>query len=133
MPDMKTLHSQVPRLNSRSSNGNIREGFATLATPTRRISAGFGSLFGNSSNIFGSSGNTSNNGNTSAGIPPVPNLPNSAMSINGGLLENTVAVVRQPRGPGVGGFGRRESRVIASEGLPVTGGLDAQTHQPLEI
>jgi len=98
MPDMKTLHSQAPRLSSRASNGNIREGYATIASPSRRSSSGFGSLFGNSG--YGS-------------IPPVPSLPNSA-TLNGGH-DSPSGVVRQPRGPGVGGFGRRDSRVVASE------------------
>ena len=43
-------------------------------------------------------------------------------------------VVRQPRGPGLGGFSRRDSRVGASEGqVSGRGGLDAQTYEPLEI
>ncbi len=33
MPDMKTLHTTAPRLTSRASNGNIREGYATIASP----------------------------------------------------------------------------------------------------
>jgi len=100
MPDMKTLHSQAPRLTSRSSNGNIREGYATIASPSRRSSSGFGSLFGNSSGFGGS-------------IPPVPSLPNSA-TLNGGH-DSPGGVMRQPRGPGAGGFGRRDSRAVASE------------------
>ena len=138
MPDMKTLHSQVPRLNSRSSNGNIREGFATLATPTRRISVGFGSLFGNGGSVFSSGLGGSSTGERSSGvggssIPPVPNLPSSASSINGGH-DSPSPVLRQPRGPGIGGFGmRRESRVVASESQVTRGGLEAQTYEPLEI
>lgn len=117
---MKTLHSQVPRLNSRSSNGNIREGYATIASPTRRVASGFGSLFSNGN--FGS-------------IPPVPSLPSSITSpvINGGH-DSSVGVVRQPRGPGVGGFGRRDSRQGASENQTQTRGvLDARTYEPLEF
>lgn len=107
MPDMKTLHSQAPRLSSRASNGNIREGYATIASPSRRISAGFGSLFSNGSGPFSSGGV----------IPPVPSLPSamSSATLNGGH-DSPGGVVRQPRGPGVGGFGRRDSRVGASEG-----------------
>jgi hypothetical protein len=116
MPDMKTLHSQAPRLTSRSSNGNIREGYATIASPSRRSSSGFGSLFGNSSG-FGSNS-----------IPPVPSLPNSA-TLNGGH-DSPGGVVRQPRGPGLGGFGRRDSRVVASESR---GGLESRSYEPLEI
>ena len=120
MPDMKTLHSAAPRLSSRSSNGNIREGFATVAAPTRRISSNFGSLFG-SSNIFGG-----------GSIPPVPSLPNSAISLNGGH-DSPGGVVRQPRGPGAGGFGPRSARVGVSESHASRGGLEAQTYEPLEF
>jgi hypothetical protein len=113
MPDMKTLHSQAPRLSSRASNGNIREGYATIASPSRRVSTGFGSLFSNGSGFLGG-------GN---GVPPVPSLP-SALSpaLNSGH-DSPGGVVRQPRGPGIGGFGRRDSRVGASEGQ-TRGGLD---------
>jgi hypothetical protein len=125
MPDMKTLHAQAPRLTSRSSNGNIREGYATIASPSRRVSTGFGSLFGNG-NAFGGSS-----------VPPVPSLPPSLnSSVNGGGHDNNTGsnVVRQPRGPGVGGFSRRDSRVGASESSVLTrGGLDVGTHEPLEI
>ncbi|TFK42796.1 hypothetical protein BDQ12DRAFT_703166 [Crucibulum laeve] len=125
MPDMKTLHSQAPRLNSRASNGNIREGYATIASPSRRVSSGFGSLFTNSNPFGGGS------------IPPVPSLPSSisGSSLNGGHdLQSPSGVVRQPRGPGLGGFGRRDSRVGASESqVQSRGGLDARTHEPLEI
>ncbi len=135
MPDMKTLHSQAPRLTSRASNGNIREGFATIASSTRRISSGFSSLFSNSS-PFGTS------------IPPVPSLPSSLASVslngngstvastaNAAEMTSTSGVVRQPRGPGVGGFARRDSRVAgtAPESTPSRGGVDAQTHEPLEM
>lgn len=141
MPDMKTLHSQAPRLTSRASNGNIREGFATVASPSRRISSGFSSLFSNSS-PFGA-------------VPPVPTLPlnlntvangsSSANVSNGnvtlpGELPSPSGVVRQPRGPGIGGFGRRDSRMAGgvNDGQPAQvgqtrSGLDAQTHEPLEM
>ncbi|KAF9070404.1 hypothetical protein BDP27DRAFT_1220767 [Rhodocollybia butyracea] len=124
MPDLKTLHSQAPRLTTRASNGNIREGYATIASPSRRLSSGFSSLF--------------SNGGFGGGVPPVPNLPSglqSAGSMNassGSGHESPGGVVRQPRGPGVGGFGRRDSRVGASEGQP-RGVLDARTYEPLEI
>ncbi|KAK0228215.1 RRM/R3H domain-containing protein [Armillaria fumosa] len=126
MPDMKTLHSQAPRLTSRSSNGNIREGYATIASPSRRTS-GFGSLFSNGGAFGGGSS-----------IPPVPTLPSSIQTSllnggGGGGHESPGGVVRQPRGPGVGGFGRRDSRVGVSESGPSRGGLDAQTYEPLEI
>ena len=113
MPDMKTLHSQAPRLNSRASNGNIREGYATIASPSRRVSTGFGSLFSNGSTPFGGT------------VPPVPSLPSvlNSTTLNGGH-DSPGGVVRQPRGPGVGGFGRRDSRIGAGEGQ-TRGGLDA--------
>ncbi|KAF5324860.1 hypothetical protein D9611_004536 [Ephemerocybe angulata] len=124
MPDMKTLHAQAPRLNSRSSNGNIREGYATIASPSRRVSTGFGSLFSNGSAFGGSA------------VPPVPSLPSSlnTSGLNGGGHDtgSPSGVVRQPRGPGVGGFGRRDSRVGASESQ-LSRGLDLGTHEPLEI
>lgn len=107
MPDMKTLHSQAPRLSSRLSNGNIREGYATIASPSRRNTGGFGSLFANGTAFGGS-------------VPPIPSLPSAMGSGNmnggGGGHESPGGVVRQPRGPGVGGFGRRDSRVGLSEG-----------------
>lgn len=111
MPDMKTLQSQMPRLNTRSSNGNIREGYATIASPSRRSPGGFGALFGNSGG-FGS-----------GPIPPVPNLPASL---------DSPTIMRQPRGPGVGGFESRRERVVASESQAVRG-VDARSHEPLEI
>jgi len=117
MPDMKTLHTQAPRLTTRASNGNIREGYATIASPSRRSPGGFGSLFGSSF------------GNTS--IPPVPSLPSTVTGMmNGSFNEGPGSgVVRQPRGPGIGGFGARRGTntdVRAS-------GLEARTHEPLEI
>jgi hypothetical protein len=119
MPDMKTLHQQAPRLTSRSSNGNIREGYATISS-SRRVSAGFGSLFSNGSAFS---------------VPPVPSLPSTlgSTSLNGGHDSpvSSSGVVRQPRGPGISGFGRRESR---GEGhMTNRGVLDAQTYEPLEI
>lgn len=122
MPDLKTLHAQSPRLTSRASNGNIREGYATIASPSRRISSGFGSLF--------------SNGNFGGSVPPVPTLPSSLTSANlNGGHESPGGVVRQPRGPtAVGGFTRRDSRVTASESqVQSRGGLDIGTHEPLEI
>ncbi|KAJ3820101.1 hypothetical protein F5880DRAFT_1672548 [Lentinula raphanica] len=62
MPDLKTLHSQAPHLTTRASNENIREGYASIVSPSRRTS-GLGSLFANGG-AFGNSG-----------VPPVPNLP----------------------------------------------------------
>lgn len=116
MPDMKTLHTQAPRLTTRASNGNIREGYATIASPSRRSPGGFGSLFGSS---FGGSS-----------VPPVPSLPSSV--INGSLNESSsIGVVRQPRGPGIGGFGVR--RATNTDVQARGSGLEARTHEPLEI
>ncbi|KAI0320513.1 hypothetical protein OF83DRAFT_1169296 [Amylostereum chailletii] len=122
MPDMKTLHTATPRLNTRLSNGNMREGYATIASPPRRSPANnFNSLF--SPGGFG-------------GVPPVPSLPASvANAINGGndrLESPTSGVVRQPRGPGVSGFGTRRDRVAVSESQ-ARGGLDTRSHEPLEM
>lgn len=124
MPDMKTLHTQAPRLSTRSSNGNIREGYATIGSPSRRSPGGFGSLFGN-----GAFGNT-------GAVPPVPSLPASVTGVVNGsgndrLDSPTGGVVRQPRGPGLTGFGNRRDRVTASEGL--SRGLEARSHEPLEM
>ena len=116
MPDMKSLQNPIPRLNTRSSNGNIREGYATIASPSRRSPGGFGSLF-SSSNGFGS-----------GSIPPVPSLPSS---VQNGIAESPT-IMRQPRGPGVGGFESRRERVTASESQ-VMRGVDARSHEPLEI
>ncbi|KII88890.1 hypothetical protein PLICRDRAFT_108813 [Plicaturopsis crispa FD-325 SS-3] len=129
MPDMKTLHTQAPRLNTRSSNGNIRDGYATIASPSRRSPGGFGSLFGNNGGGFGGSG-----------APPVPSLPSSIGSLmNGGNGMDSLSpgggnnnVVRQPRGPGAGGFGSR--RVTNGDNQSRGGnGLEARSHEPLEI
>jgi hypothetical protein len=115
MPDMKTLQSQAPRLVTRASNGNIREGYATIASPSRRSPGGFASLFGNN----GAFGNA---------IPPVPSLPPSvAASMNSGL---DAGVVRHPRGPGEVGF---ESRRERRESQTQRSGFEARSHEPLEI
>jgi hypothetical protein len=113
MPDMGALRTQAPRLTTRSSNGNIREGYATIASPSRRL-GGFGSLFGSSSPFDT--------------VPPVPSLPTS---VGVDRLESpTSGVVRQPRGPGIGGFTRRE-RAVASESAVRS--LDTRSHEPLEM
>ncbi|KAI0698497.1 hypothetical protein BC835DRAFT_1268998 [Cytidiella melzeri] len=115
MPDMKSLQSNAPRLVTRASNGNIREGYATIASPSRRSPGGFAALFGNSA--FGNA------------IPPVPSLPSSVTaSVNNGGLD--AGVVRQPRGPGVGGF---ESRRERRESQTQRSGFEARSHEPLEI
>ncbi|KAI0085436.1 hypothetical protein BDY19DRAFT_996784 [Irpex rosettiformis] len=110
MPDMKSLQSQAPRLVTRASNGNIREGYATIASPSRRSPGGFAALFGNTA--FGNA------------IPPVPSLP---PSVANGL---DAGVVRQPRGPSEGGF---ESRRERRESQTHRSGFEARSHEPLEI
>ena len=130
MPDMKTLHTTAPRLTTRSSNGNIREGYATIASPSRRSPGGFGALFGN--NAFGTQSNTGG-----SAIPPVPTLPASLSgTLNGTIREESPTssnVVRQPRGPSSGGgFGSRRDRISASESAAPRG-LDTRSHEPLEI
>lgn len=120
MPDMTTLRSQAPRLTTRSSNGNIREGYATIASPSRRSPGGFGSLFGNS-NAFGNSGS----------IPPVPSLPASVAGAVNGNEGPASGVVRQPRGPAAVGFGTRRERTLTD--TQPRGGLEARSHEPLEI
>jgi len=119
MPDMKTLHSQAQRLNPRSSNGNMREVYAATISPgtaRRQSNSGYPSLFGNGGPFGG-------------GVPPVPSVP---MQSAGSGHDSPGGVVRQPRGPGAGGFGRRDSRVGMSEGN-TRGVLDARTYEPMEI
>ena len=118
MPDMGALRSQAPRLTTRSSNGNIREGYATIASPSRRLGSGFGSLFGGSSPF-------------NEAPPPVPSLPLSLGSPNTDRLESPTSVVRQPRGPGIGGFSTRRERAVASESAVRS--LDTRSHEPLEM
>ncbi|KAI0798084.1 hypothetical protein C8Q75DRAFT_801975 [Abortiporus biennis] len=118
MPDMKTLQAQAPRLATRASNGNIREGFATIASPSRRSPGGFAALFGNGGAFGGSA--------SPGGIPPVPSLPSG---LNGGL-DSPGGVVRQPRGPGVVGF---ESRRERKESQTARSGFEARSHEPLEL
>jgi len=114
MPDLKSLHAQAPRLTGRASNGNLREGYATIASPARRASSGFATLFSGGNGAYGT-------------LPPVPSLPSNL----GG--ESPIGVMRQPRGPGVSGF-RRDSRgVTNSDGQQTRGGLDIGTHEELEI
>lgn len=124
---MKTLHTTSPRLTSRLSNGNIREGYATIAASSRRAHPGFGTIFG-SAGLPG----------TPPGVPPVPQMPGGLANGAGGpgtpLGQDGPlgAVVRQPRGPGnSNGFGQRQ-RVPTLESRP-GGGLEARTHEPLEI
>ena len=131
MPDIKSLYNPQPRLSTRASNGNIREGYASFSSPIRRTPSGGPPSV---SQIFsGVSGSSS--------IPPVPELglgaeggSGSGNNTPGGASGN---VVRQPRGPGVGGFLRRRESAIGPTDMGRTtssvGGLNATTHEPLEI
>ncbi|KAG8982165.1 hypothetical protein FRC05_000307 [Tulasnella sp. 425] len=118
MPDLNSLHA-APRLQTRASNSNIREGYATIAnSPRRTRNETFNSLFASTN---GTSGTTSD-------IPPVPMLP-TIPSIN-----NEGGVVRQPRGPGTSGFAaRRPTAETRTSGSGTSGGLDTRSHEPLEI
>jgi len=128
MPDIKSLYTPQPRLTTRASNGNIREGYATFSSPIRRApSSGAPTV----SQVFGGT----------SGIPPVPELglgaeggSGSGTNTPGGTSGN---VVRQPRGPGVGGFLRRRESGVGPTDMGRTissmGGLNATTHEPLEI
>lgn len=94
MPDLSTLHAPSARLSQRSSNGNIREGYATISGGGRRAAPGFYGLF--------------NNGN-GGDVPPLPALPTSVdgTSLSSSIGPGGAGVVRQPRGPTGDGFGMR--------------------------
>ncbi|EUC56984.1 RRM/R3H domain protein [Rhizoctonia solani AG-3 Rhs1AP] len=117
MPDMKSLHAppHSSRLQPRASNGNIREGFATISAASARrpsVQTAFGGVFGSA---LGSAGGDRSYGSVGVGIPPVPSLDSPGGASSG--------VVRQPRGPGAGGFARRATGER----------LEARTHEPLEL
>ncbi|KDQ13141.1 hypothetical protein BOTBODRAFT_33751 [Botryobasidium botryosum FD-172 SS1] len=114
MPDLASLHQPPSRLHSRASNGNMRE-YATISSPPRRSNPSFQNLFSNSSG-------------GPSGIPPVPTLPPMLDSPTTPSSANGSGVMRQPRGPGVGGFGRRASEMRSN-----ASGLEARSHEPLEI
>ncbi|KAG8761046.1 hypothetical protein FRC12_009458 [Ceratobasidium sp. 428] len=125
MPDMKSLHGppSASRLQPRASNGNIREGFATISAASPRrpsVATTFGSMFG--SGGMGSAGAGERGyGGVGMGVPPVPALPSD--SGLGGSAAGQSGVMRQPRGPGVGGFARRATGER----------LEARSHEPLEL
>ena len=70
------------------------------------------------------------NGGGFGSIPPVPSLPHSVQGANG--MGESPTIMRQPRGPGVGGFESRRERVTASESQVVRG-VEARSQQPLDI
>ena len=121
---MKTLQAQrpadmtsAPRLNTRLSNGNIREGYNTIASPPRRSPATFAGLFSPGGGY---------------GVPPVPALPGGLSSPGAG--PESPSVLRQPRGPAAsGGFGTRRERVVASESQAPSRSVEARSHEPLEL
>lgn len=134
MPDIKSLYTPQPRLSTRASNGNIREGYASFSSPIRRTPSGGPPSV---SQIF--------SGVSGSNIPPVPEL---GLGAEGGSGSGTNTpggsghVVRQPRGPGVGGFLRRRESAVGPTDMGRTdmgrttssmGGLNATTHEPLEI
>lgn len=139
MPDLSSLHPPSARLNTRSSNGNIREGYATISGSGRRAHNGFNGLFG------GGAGGINDDGS----IPPVPTLPpNLDGATSGHALGSSTgpgangSVMRQPRGPGGEGFGtRRVSDLppsarytnIAPKPPSADNGLNTRTHEPFEI
>ncbi|KAG8971618.1 hypothetical protein FRB90_010438, partial [Tulasnella sp. 427] len=118
MPDLNSLHTGAPRLQTRASNSNIREGYATIAnSPRRSRNETFNSLFAS----------TNGTGGATSDIPPVPVLPTiPSMNVEGG-------VVRQPRGPGTSGFARRPTAETRTSSNGASGGLDTRSHEPLEI
>jgi hypothetical protein len=130
MPDMGALRQTAPRLNTRVSNGNMREGFATIASPARRSPGGA------LNSLFAGFGN--------GGVPPVPTLPASVAALNGagslpgtpgGLADSpTNTIMRQPRGPGASlGFSSRRDKAVSETGPAPKSGLEARSHEPLEL
>jgi len=162
MPDMKTsIYTPTPRLTTRTSSGNMREGgsnysnFAALRRQTSGVVPGLGQIFGSHipsagalsrASVSGAIGDrplAGLNGHPTEGvIPPVPSLPSTPEG-GSGLPSSTsaAAVMRQPRGPGPASGGnfarRRESAVGPLDRIGGTGnvnaGLDARTHEPIEI
>jgi hypothetical protein len=154
MPDMKTsIYTPTPRLTTRTSSGNMREGgssfsnYAALRRQTSGVLPGLGQIFGSHltgnnglarASVSGAIGDrplAGLNGHPTEGIPPVPLLPSTP---EGALSSSTsAAVMRQPRGPGAAGGGnfarRRESAVGPLDRMGSNPGLDARTHEPLEI
>lgn len=59
------------------------------------------------------------------GIPPVPSLPSGVDNGMGGSGAGQSGVMRQPRGPGAGGFSRRATGTGER--------LEARSHEPLEL
>lgn len=156
MPDMKTsIYTPTPRLTTRTSSGNMREsgsgfsGYAALRRQTSGVLPGLGQIFGSHvtgagnlprASVSGAIGErplAGLNGHHTDGIPPVPSLP--ATPENGtGPSSTGTGVVRQPRGPGAasgGNFARRRESAIGPLDRAGGGnsGLDARTHEPLEI
>lgn len=134
MPDLSSLHPPSARLSTRSSNGNIREGYATISGSGRRAHNGFNGLFGHGGIA-----------NEDGSIPPVPTLP-SNLDHSGSLGVSSGGVMRQPRGPGGEGFGTRRvsdlppvarfgqsTNTAPKPPMSDNVGLDTRSHEPFEI
>ncbi|KAG8833404.1 hypothetical protein FRC17_010730 [Serendipita sp. 399] len=160
MPDMKTsIYTPTPRLTTRTSSGNMREGgptnfsnYAALRRQTSGVLPGLNQLFGNHllgnnlprASISGALGDRPMSGlnghATDGNIPPVPSLPSTPEGGPTGsatLNSSAAGVMRQPRGPGASSGGnfarRRESAIGPLDRLSSNSGLDARTHEPLDI
>ena len=163
MPDMKTsLYSPTPRLTTRTSSGNMRDSgagggggssfsnYAALRRQTSGVLPGLGQIFGSHlssgnlgltrASVSGAIGDrplAGLNGHPTEGIPPVPSLPSTPEG--GPSSATSAAVMRQPRGPGTasgGNFARRRESAVGPLDRGSGGnhsGLDARTHEPLEI
>ncbi|PVG03036.1 hypothetical protein CPB86DRAFT_772366 [Serendipita vermifera] len=154
MPDMKTsIYTPTPRLTTRTSSGNMREGssgfsgYAALRRQTSGHLPPLGQIFpshvtGTSlarASVSGAIGDrpmAGLNGHATEGIPPVPLLP-STPEDGPTVTSSSPAVVRQPRGPGTangGNFARRRESAIGPLDRGGSGNtLDPRTHEPLEI
>lgn len=154
MPDMKTsIYTPTPRLTTRTSSGNMREGasgfsgYAALRRQTSGVIPPLGQIFGSHvtgnnmarASVSGAIGDrpmAGLNGHPTDGTPPVPALPSTPENGPPGASAGT-GVVRQPRGPGTtsgGNFARRrESAIGPLDRAGSSSGLDARTHEPLEI
>ncbi|KIM31785.1 hypothetical protein M408DRAFT_14902 [Serendipita vermifera MAFF 305830] len=161
MPDMKTSpYTPTPRLTTRTSSGNMRDSsgaggggssfsnYAALRRQTSGVLPGLNQLFGSHlgvgnlgmarASVSGAIGDrplAGLNGHPTEGVPPVPSLPSTPEG--GPSSATSAAVMRQPRGPGTtngGNFARRrESAVGPLDRIGSSSGLDARTHEPLEI
>ncbi|KZV62029.1 hypothetical protein PENSPDRAFT_265816 [Peniophora sp. CONT] len=122
-PNLKAHQAQhptkpsTPRLNTRLSNANVREGYNTIASPPRRAPTNFPGLF-----LPGKG----------SGAPHEPVLSAAKSSPDTG--PESLGIRRQPRGPAAGsGFGTRRDSVIASESQSPSHGAEEPSHEPLDL